>query len=148
MSKWKAYSSDYVEYDEYGLLRVRCMICGVLVGERGYREMPDKKNIGKTVQVMGFRRFSNWRQRRMLREVDGVGNTHVEPIVCVNCLNAKVNTEKLNDQIRDGMLKEMEHTGKPEAVIDAYKERHKKITITKEVKMATKPKRAVMNHGR
>jgi len=63
---------DYIEFDEYGLKEVRCMICNTPVAERTYIEMPDMHDPMKKVNVMTVRRNSNWRQPQKVEiEMDG-----------------------------------------------------------------------------
>jgi len=93
---------EYIEFDKYGLKEVRCMLCGTVVAERKYTEVPDPRNHNKTITIMSVQRKSNWRQPQKVEiEIDGV-ESYLEPIVCANCRHKDLNTDEILEQERLG----------------------------------------------
>lgn len=118
------YEENYVEYDELGLVTVRCMKCNTPVAVRTY------KDIGKE-KVMTMRRLSNWRQTRI--EMDN--GTYANPIICQDCEKTALDHEGLLRQVKSGWEIELRGTGKPESEIQDHVKKWEKVKIGKKEKV-------------
>ena len=93
---------NYIEFDKYGLKEVRCMLCGTVVADRQYNEIPDPRDHDKTINVMSVQRNSSWKQPQKVEiEIDGV-RSYLEPIVCANCEDKDLNSETILEQTKKG----------------------------------------------
>ena len=103
---------DYIEFDKYGLKEVRCMLCGTVVADRQYNEIPDPRDDNKTINVMSVERNSSWKQPQKVEiEIDDL-RSYVEPIVCANCEDKDLNSETILEQIKKGWDIERKAIGK------------------------------------
>jgi hypothetical protein len=108
----------YVEYDEYGLSKLKCMNCGEIVGGRTYIELPDKKNIGKTVNVLAFSLHANHHEI----PYDASNGACTRLILCTDCKDKDLDLDKIDKEIIKAMKAEFEYNGIPEAEADRVAE--------------------------
>ena len=102
----------YIEYDEFGLKEIRCMVCEEIVARRTYVEVPHKTDGSKTEKVMTVQRLSNWRQPRKIKiETDGL-KSFIEPIVCIGCEKIEWDEDKIMEQYNNGFEAEVKATGR------------------------------------
>lgn len=80
------YQENYIDYDDFGLLNIRCIRCGNIVLKRV--EVESKKFSGKL--VFAYRRLPNWFQERFYLN-DG---SYIEPIFCRDCSNINKENDK------------------------------------------------------
>lgn len=125
------YTKDYVEWDEFGMSRVRCMCCNTPVIERAYKSMRSVKDPTKSVEVMVLRRLPNHREV-IVTLSDGSTTglphcaacaTHPDPVDYVEAQKLRLKT----------LEKEMQESGKPTQYIDSVLAPQKKMTMTTEV---------------
>lgn len=99
---------SYIDFDDAGIVEVRCMNCGTPVIQRSYIEVPDKNSVKGMVKVAIAKRLSNYTQVEM--DVDsGSRKLYMEPIVCKGCANKDLDGDKLLQAITEGWLKESRH---------------------------------------
>lgn len=111
---------SYIDYDNYGLKEVRCMVCNTPVGGRIYVDIP-----GSNEKAMTFSRYNNWKQPRKIEIKSGDIDSYVEPIVCSECAKKEWDEESIIEKIEEGLEREMKHAKKPKEHIDKYKAMHK-----------------------
>jgi hypothetical protein len=129
----KKFKDDYAAFDEDGMMELRCMNCGVVVGQRD--EIQSKRDPSKMVLV--FRRRSNFRQPVKLLLSDG---SYIQPILCADaeCENAMAS---LTDDERTDMEKQFKSMWVKEKVmamrdqkdIDAHVAKVKDLKIVKKL---------------
>jgi hypothetical protein len=117
--------SDYIEYDDFGIVEVRCMSCKIVVAGRTYIEMPDRLNPGKKVNVIAMKRHSNWSQIK----VDLSDDTYADPICCKDCLKGDIDLKEIEKQMKTGWRKELVFAGHDKARIVIHDKRVAKLKI-------------------
>lgn len=115
------WSKDYLEYDDFGILKVKCMRCNTPVATRALAKVEGR-------EVMAMRRLPNWRQVR----IELNNGTYAEPIVCVDCA-PYLDDEKALEQIKKGWVSELRGSGKSEASIKIHSDRVKSLAIKKKL---------------
>lgn len=111
----KKIDKDYVEYDQFGLKKVRCMNCGTPVATRA--GIPTGHN--RVVQI-GLKRLSNWRQLQFNVEIDGKP-TYIEPIVCAQCeKHEEIDVDRIMEQVKIGYETDMKAANKSKDQIDRH----------------------------
>lgn len=95
--------SNYVEYDEYGLKKVKCMNCGTPVAERSYMEVPDRADPKKSVRVAIMQKLSNWRQTQKVSVVKNGVKSYIQPIVCAECENVDMDKDSTITKVLNAM---------------------------------------------
>ncbi|MFA7120531.1 MAG: hypothetical protein WC277_03580 [Bacilli bacterium] len=103
-------SESYVEYDEFGIVCVRCMQCGIPVAERTVKEVRIPSIPPKTENVLVVKRLSSWRQRRT--EVEGGG--YVDLILCSDCHAEPVSMADMTEKIAVASEATWAHEGRSE----------------------------------
>lgn len=125
-----AYDKDYVEFDEFGIVRIRCMCCGEPIVERTYTEMQSFQDPNKKEKVMAWRRLSNHAELSV-RLSDGslTGLPH-----CTSCATeAPIDMVKASDLRNRAARQELECTGKtPEVIDDVMVPQEKILVVMKE----------------
>ena len=116
----------YVDYDEYGLKEVRCMLCDTVVANRTYIEVPKKGDATKTEKVLTMQRLSNWRQPQQVELEDG---SYLEPIVCSGCEHEDLATKDIEKKTKQGWEVELEAHGRGKEAVKKHKDRVKKFKI-------------------
>lgn len=110
-------TTSYLKYDSFGLAEVSCMNCGCKVAERAYVSIRDHKNPDPTatINVMTLKKLSNYRQTEVDLEDDkGKFHSFINPIVCVGCVEKKLDEKDLMDKVRLGWVEDMKAHGKPD----------------------------------
>lgn len=113
-----AYSEDYVQYDEFGVKSVHCMVCGEVV-KRRIEKMIEHPNVpGQKVLRHRLVRLPNWRQRKVALTRNGKPAGYMNPIVCENCVSVPMDFDKLARQVKGAMNKELAQHGREPEEID------------------------------
>lgn len=76
-----SYEHEYCEYDEFGLLRIRCQCCGVDVVRRHYVEVKIKSDPPRKENVMTAVKLGNYRRKRLVLS-DG---SFINLYICADC---------------------------------------------------------------
>jgi hypothetical protein len=119
--------SDYVEYDDYGLVSVRCMICGTLLARRTYIEVPHRTDHTKTLPVATLEWMSHKTTRRVHINDDG----YADLIICKDCQTADFNPDHVRDQIVNGWAAELRHQKAGSEKIQKVLDKKKTMRVTK-----------------
>jgi hypothetical protein len=117
--------SDYVEFDELGIVEIRCMNCKKKVAGRTYTEIDSRVEVGKKEKVLVIKRLSNWKQKK----VDLTDGTYAEPIICVDCENIPLDLDEIESQMKKGWEKELRFGKKSEEEITKHKNKVKELKI-------------------
>ena len=125
-------TTEYTEYDEFGLKEVRCMNCNTVVGKRTYTESPSKTEMGEMVNVLVFRQLPNLRHGKKIKIKYGGIRSYIEPIICVECEKLELNEQILIDVAQEGLEREYRKVkGKSKQETKSYF-KNKKIELDKE----------------
>lgn len=124
----KKLDKDYVEYDKFGLKKVRCMNCGTPVAKRA--GIPTGH--GRVVQI-GIQRLPNWRQVKFEVKIDE-NPTYIEPIICAECIKYELDISYILDQVKLGYEKEMKSAQKSEDQINRHMKKINTIKFERQVK--------------
>lgn len=110
-----SYDKDYVEFDEFGIVRVLCMCCGDPVIERTYTQIQSFQDPNRMEKVLAWKRLSN-HMELSARMSDGsmTGLPH-----CTQCpINEPVDWVKVSSLRNRAARLELGFTGKTQEVID------------------------------
>lgn len=101
------YDTDYIEWDDVGMLCVKCMACGAPIVERSYTVVPKRGNPQEKVSVMTLRRRSIHSEKKV--ELSDGSVTRLPH--CTSCvkvimtLEDKVKAQRLRiDAMKDEMV--------------------------------------------
>jgi hypothetical protein len=121
--------TDYIEYDDYGIVEIRCMSCKIAVAGRTYIELPSRTEAGKKEKVLTMKRYSNWKQIK----VDLSGGTFAEPICCVDCVKGDIDLAEIESQMKKGWKKELIFAGRDKTDLEKHDKKVKTIKIKRRV---------------
>lgn len=108
------YDKDYMEYDEFGIVRIRCMNCGTPIVERTYTDLPSKNDPKVKVPVMAWRRLSvHCEVAARLSDGSITGLPH-----CTTCKDLPMDAEKVSKLRLDAARQELVVSGKSQEFID------------------------------
>lgn len=111
------YNKDHLIYDSMGLKEIKCLCCDTLIAQRNYVEMPDKKNIGKLVNVMTT--SPQPMQNCAILTVRREDQTKSEVYVCKSCAKGNLDLEKIGKQIENAWRLQLKHDGMSEKDVEA-----------------------------
>lgn len=129
------FDHDYAVFDDYGMVELKCMRCGALIGAREYIEVPSKTVPGKAEKVLAFKKHSHLRYR----EITLSDGSTAYAMVCSGCSAEDLDTAKLTDQIKRAWVLEKENGGWPQKEIDAHSERVKDLSVAEDLKITLVP---------
>jgi hypothetical protein len=113
-----SYSDDYVQYDEFGIKSIHCMLCGEVV-KRRTEKLVDHPNVpGQKVIQLRLVKLPNWRQRKVTTTRNGRPGGYMEPIVCENCVGVEMDFDRLAKQVKGALRKELVQHGRELPDID------------------------------
>jgi len=111
----------YVDYDECGVVEIRCMNCGTPVAKRTYKTLVIKSIPPREEKVLAVRWLSNRRKKKYILE-DG---SYMEAIVCSDCVDMDIDPKKIEKSVEDGWVKTWEHENKEQKEIEKLKKKSK-----------------------
>src|SRR3990167_9318840 len=122
----KPFEHDFAEYDEFGLVRIRCMSCATPIAERSYVEVRSKLDSAKMVNVLAMKRLSNWRDV----SVDLSDGSYTNIKMCKECEHTDIAKagKKIMAQIRRGWDKEMDDAHVPVRERARHQEKYIKVS--------------------
>ena len=91
---------SYVEYDNLGIVEVRCMNCGIPIVRRNYKAVIIKSIPPKEVNVMTLVPLGCFRKKKYNIGIGTYG--YVEVMLCSNCINLPDDPDKMEQAIEDG----------------------------------------------
>ena len=114
---------SYIDYDEFGIVAVRCMKCGETVAIRSYRPMTSNEDPTKEIQVMTVQRLSNWRQGRRIEVYTAEGKEekyrgYIEPILCKACVSLPLDEKDILEKAKRSWKSKYERLGLDEKEAD------------------------------
>lgn len=118
---------SYVDFDEFGILQIRCMTCNAVVASRTYTRVASKERAGVFINVLAMKMHSNKRDIR-LELSDG---SYTDIISCTACENKLLDIDAITAMIKDAWVKELRWAGKNDKIIQEHKDRVKKLKIKK-----------------
>ena len=89
---------SYVEYDDLGVVKIRCMNCGIPVAMRTYKKVALKGVPPKEINVMTVQPLDSFRKKKYNIGTHG----YVEVMLCSECVNLSPDPEKMEKAIADG----------------------------------------------
>lgn len=89
---------SYIDYDDMGVIEIRCMNCGIPVAVRSYVNMEIKSVPPRVEKVMVVKRLSSWRRKRFELE----GNSYLDAIVCNECVDKDIKPEVIEEKVVQG----------------------------------------------
>jgi hypothetical protein len=101
------------------------MCCNTQIGHRTYIEIPSKTEIGKTVNVLAFKRNGNLK----VIPVELSDGSYAYVKVCEGCEKKPIDNELMEEKFKDAWEKEDRHSGLPESEINKRKEKVKKLKV-------------------
>lgn len=122
------YDKDYLEYDDFGLVEVRCMKCNVPIKKRVIRlhTLED----GRTINVYAVKTLGNFNP--VPYELNDGSFTHI--LMDKDCARKHVDTlaerQGMASQLRKGWVLEAEGAKRSRKEIDAIEDRVKGITVS------------------
>jgi len=104
-----SYDQEHVEFDDYGIVAIKCMCCGEPVVVRSYIEVPHRSLPDKVVQVMALKKLPN--QCEIKVQLSD-GSVSFLPH-CTNCRDTNtLDTTGATTLMHRGWEMELEHSGK------------------------------------
>lgn len=122
------YDKDYLEYDDFGLVEVRCMKCNVPIKKRVIRlhTLED----GRTINVYAVKTLGNFSP--VPYELNDGSFTHI--LMDKDCARKHVDTlaerQGMASQLRKGWVLEAEGAKRSRKEIDAIEDRVKGISVS------------------
>lgn len=110
-----AYDLPYMEYDEFGIVRVRCMACNEPIIERAYTTVVNQSDPTKMEKVIAWKRLSNHCEASV-RLSDGSITGFP---CCTTCRDLPIDAVKSNSLRLAEARREMKVLGKDDDFIDA-----------------------------
>ena len=89
---------SYVEYDNLGVVEIRCMNCGTPIAMRIYRKVALKGIPPKEINIMTVQPLDSFRKKKYNIGTHG----YVEVMLCSECVNLPSDPEKMEKAIADG----------------------------------------------
>lgn len=132
-----SYEHEYVEYDELGIVRIRCQCCGVNVASRYYREVDIKSDPPQKVNVAVLVKHGNYTRTRISLS-DG---SFIKLHMCTDCDGNDIDidkdpeeSQKLIAQLKRSSRNECVWSGKSQAELDEDSSRWDKISALKKIR--------------
>ncbi len=122
------YDFDYLEYDEYGLVKIGCMRCNKPVKVRGTKEV--KTPGGMSVKAIAIKQMQDFKAVPFLLS-DG---SYTNILLCGGCatnMDSKKETEGITRQFRKGHELEAIQAKRSKEEIDRIKEAYNNLEVTK-----------------
>jgi hypothetical protein len=101
---------SYVEYDELGIVEIRCMNCGTPIVMRNYKTVTIRSIPPKEVNIMTLTPLSCFRKRKYNIGTHG----YVEVMLCNECVDLPRDPDKMEKAIEDGWDATWRYHNKPE----------------------------------
>jgi hypothetical protein len=117
--------SKYIDYDNCGVVVIRCMNCRKILARRVGVDVPSRGDHSRSVVAMSL----SWDSSRRRRKIYINNNAQAELIVCSECDNDKLDLIKMKQTIIDGWVGELEHHGFGKDKIKEVKDRGAKMTL-------------------
>ena len=108
---------SYVDYDNIGVLKIKCMNCGQVIAERSYINLMVNAIPPRNEKVLVLKKLTSFRRKRFNTE----GGSYIEAMVCSNCVDLKMNPTKMEKSIRDGWITTWQAEGKTQEEIAKLK---------------------------
>ena len=108
---------SYIEYDELGVVEIRCMNCGVPIVMRSYKTVTIRSIPPKEVNVMTLVPLNSFCKKKYNIGTHG----YVEVMLCSDCINLPSNPGKMEKAIGEGWLTVWKHDKKTEKEIKELK---------------------------
>ena len=89
---------SYVEYDNLGVVEIRCMNCGIPIAMRTYKKVVLKGIPPKEINVMTIQPLDSFRKKKYNIGTHG----YVEVMLCSDCVNLPSDPAKMEKVIADG----------------------------------------------
>ena len=89
---------SYVEYDNLGVVEIRCMNCGIPIAIRTYKKVALKGIPPKEINVMTVQPLDSFCKKKYNIGMHG----YVEVMLCSDCVNLPSDPEKMEKAIADG----------------------------------------------
>ena len=122
------FDHDYAEFDEFGLCRILCQRCGVLIAQRTYIDVPSKLDGTKTIKAAVMARNSSWRE--VWVRLSNGGNAILK--ICKDCENEAIDGDvgvKMMKQFRKAWDKENIQNPSPPGEVIKHKEKFKNVVV-------------------
>lgn len=119
---------DYLEFDEFGIEKIRCMSCKAEIVRRSYVEVQSKTDPSKTEKVLAMTRLGNYTQVK----VNMSDGTYCEILCCKSCSTSEkeLDLPALMLQIKKGWLLEEQWAGRPQSQIDLQLSKYEGVSLT------------------
>jgi hypothetical protein len=99
---------NYITHDDFGIVEVRCMNCGIPVAMRSYVTLKVAGIPPREEKVMVMRKLNSWQQKQINLE----GGAYMSVIVCRDCVDLDLDPDKIEEAVKDGWISTWQHEGK------------------------------------
>jgi len=118
---------SYIDFDEMGVLEIRCMNCGTPLAVRSYKTIQVKSIPPREEKVLCMRKLGTYRRKRF----DLENGSYIEAFVCHECQNKNIAPEKIEETLQKAFEAQWKHENKNEAEIKKLKKQLKGIKVKK-----------------
>jgi hypothetical protein len=108
---------NYIKYDTIGVKTIYCMNCGTPIVERSYVNLLINSIPPRQEKVMVLKKLNSFRRKKL----DVEGGAYIEAMVCSDCVNLKLDPDKIERAIRDGWKATWHQEGKDKKEIKQLK---------------------------
>ena len=125
---------NYIDYDDIGVVAIRCMSCGCVIVQRSYIELAINSIPPRKEKVLTLKKFNTFRRKRF----DLVDGGYVEAMVCKSCVDLDIDPKVIEKAVRDGWKATWKREGKGDREIE---KRVKQLSKIKKHRKVSKPKK-------